>query len=104
MSQFITLANNLREIGSSILIVTASIWFAFKYLPIQMKKQGEIEEILRNNTAVIENCTEVLRMVSLKNDRVQETLLRCEEGIDEVKIHQTCIEVDLHDIKRRRGH
>lgn len=95
MSQFVTLANTLTELGSSILIVAASVWFAFKYLPIQMKQQGEVEEILRNNTAVVENCTEVLRMVSVKDGDTKEVLQRCESRLEEILKRQNEIVMEL---------
>lgn len=100
MSQFVTLANSLKELGSTIIIVAASLWFAYHYLPKQMKQQGEVEEILRNSTATIEACTEALRMVTAHNGDTKEILSRCETKLEEILKRQTEITLELRGKRR----
>lgn len=101
MTQFMAMADRLKELGATVVLVTASVWFAFKYLPVQMKKQGEVEEILRNNTALIESCTEVLRVAASKDASANEVLHRCESKLEEILLHQNNIAQELRDMRRR---
>lgn len=94
MSEILTLSKYVKDLGSTVLIVGASIWLLTKFIPNQMKMQGETNEIIRNNSAVIENCTEVLRMVSVKDKEIQETLSRIEDNIRETNR-------DLHNLKHQ---
>lgn len=81
MSDFLTIAETVKELGSTILIVAASVWLLAKFLPNQMKQQGETQEVIRNNSAVIEACTEVLRMQSVKDEELKASLQRMEEEL-----------------------
>ena len=92
MSELLTLAERLKELGSSALIIGAAVWFAFKYLPDHTRRQGELNEIVKNNSAVIENCTTVLKMVAVKDDSIKESLDRIEKHVGEIGL-------DVHDLK-----
>lgn len=81
MSDYLTLAQTVKELGSTVLIVAAAIWILAKYLPSQMRQQGETNEVLRHTAAVIENNTEVLRMTSVKSDELKQALERMEEEL-----------------------
>ena len=100
MSQFVTLANSLKELGATVVVVAASVWFAFKFLPVHMKQQGEIEEILRNNTAVIQNCTEALRMVTAHSDDAKEVLVRYEKKLEEIMRSQHELALEIKSSRR----
>ena len=100
MSQFVTLANSLKELGVTVVVIAASLWFAYRFVPSQSKMQGEIEEILRNNTAVIENCTEALRMVSANNGDTKEVLTRYEKRLEEIQKAQGEIRLEIRGGRR----
>ena len=85
MSEFIAIAEATGKLGSSGLIVAASIWLLAKYLPGQMRQQGETKEVIRNNSAVIENCTEVLKLVSVKNEELEQSLQRMGEELSRLE-------------------
>lgn len=95
MSEFLSFAERLKDLGSTVLIVGAAIFFSFKYLPSLMKQQGTAEEIIRHSSAVIQNNTEVLRVVTARDAETRESLDRIEKRIDEIKL-------DVHDIKHNQ--
>lgn len=95
MSEFLTFAERLKDLGSTILIVGAAIFFAFKHLPGLMKQQGTTEEVIRNCTATIENNTQLLRVVTARDEETRDSLNRIEKRVDEINI-------DVHDIKHNQ--
>lgn len=82
MSDLLTLAQTVKELGSTVLVVAAAIWILAKYLPSQMRQQGETNEVLRHTAAVINNNTKVLELVSVKDDELKQTLERIEEELN----------------------
>lgn len=100
MSQFVTLANSIKEMGITVVVVAVSLYFAYRYLPKSMKQQGELEEILRNNRATIEACTEALRMVTTHGNDTKEILTRCETKLEEILKRQTEITLELRSKRR----
>ena len=101
MSQFVTLANNLKELGITVVVMAVSLYYLFKFFPLQLKQQGELEEILRNNRATIEACTEALRMVTAHGNDTKEVLVRCEGQLEEILKRQNEIMLELR--AKRRG-
>lgn len=93
MSEFLSFAERLKDLGTTVLVVGAAIFFAFKYLPGLMRQQGETTEVIRNNSVTIENCTEVMRMVTARDAETRESLDRIEKHVDEIKL-------DIHDIRQ----
>lgn len=97
MGEFLTFAERAKELGSTILIVGAALFFAFKYLPNMMKQQGTTDEVIRNNSAAIQNNTEVLRMVTARDAETRESLERIEKRVDKINLN-------VHDIKNNQQH
>ena len=94
MSEFISFAERLKDLGSTVLIVGVAIFFMFKYLPVLARRQGELNEIIKNNSAVIEACSTVLKMVAVKDEAIEESLERIEKHVNEIGL-------DVHDLKMR---
>lgn len=97
MSEFLSFAERLKDLGSTVLIVGAAIFLTFRYLPSLMKQQGVTDEVIRNCTATIANNTETLRVVTARDAETRESLDRIEKHIDEIKL-------DVHDIKHDQKH
>lgn len=97
MSEFLSFAERLKDLGSTVLIVGAAIFFSFKYLPNLMKQQGTTEEVIRNCTATIDNNTEVLRVVTTRDAETRESLEHIGKRIEEINL-------DVHDIKNNQQH
>ena len=100
MSQFVTLANNIKELGVTVVVLAAIVWASLRFFPKQLKQQGELEEILRNNRATIEACTEALRMVTARGNDTKEVLVRCESKLEEILKHQNEIMLELRGRRR----
>ena len=81
MSEFLKLAETVKELGSTILIVAASLWLLTKYVPGQMRQQGEVAVLLRDTSAALERCTAVLHDVSAKDEDIRQSLQRIEEEL-----------------------
>ncbi|MGN0038600.1 MAG: hypothetical protein ACI36Y_05675 [Coriobacteriales bacterium] len=81
MSDFLNLAASLKDISSTILLVAAAIWLMAKYLPGQMRQQGEVAELLRDASAALERCSQVLNSVSSKDEEIKQSLQRIEEDL-----------------------
>lgn len=97
MSEFLGFAERIKDLGATVLIIGAAVFFAFKHLPSLMRQQGETTEAIKNNSAVIENNTQVLRMVTARDTETRESLDRIEKHVDEIRL-------DIHDIKQNRQH
>lgn len=100
MNELLSFANYAKELGSTVLIVAAATWILVKYIPAQMRQQGETIEAIRHNSSVIHDCTEALKLVSGNDDNLEKTLSRMEDRMGS-------IELDIHDLKtnkERRDH
>lgn len=97
MSEFLSFAERLKDLGATVLIVGASIFFLFRYMPVLARRQGELNEIIKNNSAVIEACSTVLKMVAVKDKAIEESLERIEKHVNEIG-RDVC---DLKHIHRR---
>lgn len=93
MKELLVFAGQIKDIGSTALVVGASIWLLVKYIPSQMRQQGEISEVVRSNTSAIEHCTTVLKAVTTQDKEIRAALDRIEERLDVVSL-------DVHDIKQ----
>ena len=96
MSEFLTFANHVKELGSTVLVVAAAVWILAKYIPAQMRQQGETIETIRHNSSVIHDCTEALKLVSGSDEDMRATLTRMEDRME-------TMELDLRDMKNQRG-
>ena len=96
MSEFLTFANHIKELGSTVLVVAAAVWILAKYIPAQMRQQGETIEAIRHNSSVIHDCTEALKLVSGSDEDMRATLARMEDRMG-------TMELDLRDMKNQRG-
>lgn len=100
MSEFLKIAETVKDLGSTILIVAAAIWLLAKYLPDQKEQQGETQEVIRNNSAVINNCTKVLELVSVKDAEIKEALERVEEDTSRALRDVKYIRIQLDQMER----
>ena len=92
MSELASFLERAKDISPTILIVGVAMFFLIKYMPNLMKQQGVTDEVIRNNTAVINNNTEVLRLVTARDAETRESLDRIEKRVDEINL-------DVHDIR-----
>ena len=92
MSELASFLERAKDISPTILIVGVAMFFLINYMPNLMKQQGVTDEVIRNNTAVINNNTEVLRLVTARDAETRESLDRIEKRVDEINL-------DVHDIR-----
>lgn len=92
MSEFLSFVERASDLSATVLIVGASIFFAYKYLPGQMKQQGTTEEVIKNNSVVIQNNNELLRIVTARDAETRDSLDRIERRVDDIGL-------DVHDIR-----
>lgn len=96
MSELASFLERAKDLSPTILIVGVALFFLVKYMPGMMRQQGMTDEVIRNNTAVISNNTEVLRLVTARDAETRESLDRIEKRVDEINL-------DVHDIKTNQS-
>ncbi len=96
MSEFLSFAERLKDVGATVLIVGVAVFFLVKYMPGFMKQQGTLEEVIRHSSTVINNCTEAMRMVTARDEETRDSLNRIEKRVDEINL-------DVHDIKTKQS-
>lgn len=97
MSEFASFLDRAKDISPTVLIVGVAVFILLKYIPSLMRQQGMTDEVIRNNTACINNNTEVLRLVTARDAETRESLDRIEKRVDEINL-------DVHDIRTTQQH
>ena len=97
MSEFLSFAERLKDVGVTIIVIGLAVFFLIKYMPGMVKQQGTLEEVIRNCSATIDNNTEVLRLVTARDAETRESLDRIEKRVDEINL-------DVHDIRTTQQH
>lgn len=96
MSELATFLERAKDISPTILIIGAAVFILLKYLPGLMKQQGMTDEVIRHSSQVIANNTEVLRLVTARDEETRDSLDRIEKRVDEINL-------DVHDIKTKQS-
>ena len=97
MSEFLSFAERLKDVGVTVVVIGLAVFFLVKYMPGIMKQQGVLEEVIAHSSRVIENCTEAMRMVSARDEETRDALSRIEKRVDEINL-------DVHDIRTTQQH
>lgn len=95
MDELLTALERTKDIGATALLIGVALWFGFKYVPDQSKRQGETIEVMRNSVEALNNNTEALQMVSERDKDTREALERIEQRVD-------AINLDMHDLKNQQ--
>ena len=96
MSEFLSFAERIKDVGVTVVVIGLAAFFLVKYLPDLMRRQGTTDEVIRNCTATIDNCTEVMRLVTVRDEETRDSLERIEKRVDEINI-------DVHEIKAKQS-
>lgn len=96
MSEFASFLERAKDMSPTILVAGFAVFFLVKYLPGLMRQQGTTDEVIRNNTACINNNTEVLRLVTARDAETRDSLERIEKRVDEIN-------TDVHEIKTKQS-
>ena len=96
MSEFLSFAERLKDVGVTVLVIGLAVFFLIKYMPNLMKQQGTLEEVVRHSANVIENNTELLRLVTARDEETRESLDRIEKRVDDINI-------DVREIKTKQS-
>lgn len=96
MSEFLSFAERIKDVGATVLIIGLAVFFLIKYMPSLMKQQGTLEEVVRHSANVIENNTELLRLVTARDEETRESLDRIEKRVDDINI-------DVREIKTKQS-
>lgn len=95
MSEFLSFAERIKDVGATVLVTGLSVFFLVKYMPGLMKQQGTLEEVIKHSSRVIENCTEAMRLVAARDEETRDSLDRIEKRVDEINL-------DVHEIKTKQ--
>lgn len=96
MSEFLSFAERLKDVGVSVAVIGLAAFFLIKYMPSLMKQQGTLEEVIKHSARVVENNTETLRLVIARDAETRDALNRIEKRVDEINL-------DVHDIKTKQS-
>lgn len=97
MSEFLSFAERLKDVGVTALVIGLAAFFLVKYMPSLARQQGALEEVIRHSSRVIANNTEVLRLVTARDGETRDSLDRIEKRVDEINL-------DVHDIRTTQQH
>ena len=96
MSEFLSFAERLKDVGITVIVVGLAVFFLIKYMPSLMKQQGTLEEVIKHSARVVENNTETLRLVTARDAETRDTLNRIEKRVDDINS-------DVHEIKTKQS-
>ena len=96
MSEFLSFAERLKDVGVTVIVVGLAVFFLIKYMPSLMKQQGTLEEVIKHSARVVENNTETLRLVTARDAETRDTLNRIEKRVDDINS-------DVHEIKTKQS-
>lgn len=96
MSDLASFLDKVRDISPTFLVIGAAVFILIKFMPSIMKQQGTLEEVVRHSANVIENNTELLRLVTARDEETRDSLNRIEKRVDEINL-------DVHDIKTKQS-
>ena len=82
MSEFLSFAERLKDVGVTVVIIGLAVFFLIKYMPSLMKQQGTLEEVIKHSARVVENNTETLRLVTARDAETRDTLNRIEKRVE----------------------
>ena len=97
MSEFLSFAERLSDVGVTVVVIGLAVFFLIKYVPDILKRQGMTDEVIRHSSEVIANNTEVLRLVTARDEETRDSLSRIEKRVDEINL-------DVHDIRTTQQH
>ena len=96
MSEFLSFAERLKDVGVTVLVIGVAVFFLVKYAPGFFKQQGILEEVISHSSRVIANNNELLRLVMARDGETRDSLERIEKRVDEINL-------DVHDIKTKQS-
>lgn len=97
MSEFLSFAERIKDVGATVLILGLGAFFLVKYAPSFFKQQGILEEVISHSSRVIANNNELLRLVMARDGETRDSLERIEKRVDEINLN-------VHDIRTTQQH